>query len=200
MIPTARNVLTRPPTGTPRRAICPGEGLPTPYTSLKGSGRGCPLLRASSDYCFIVGALRARRAPGRSLLILLRPRVARARGSVPATPRPLFQHPAIECPPGRKTGRFYVSTSFCGRMISPRHASGPNREAIEGKWRRGEPIRLRKNYCVTAGCSNSPSSKAAGESKPEAYPLGYVEDFDESRTPLADCFSILLLLNARLAL
>ena len=35
-------------------------------------------------------------------------------------------------------------------------------------------------------------SKAAGESKPEAYPLGYVEDFDEPRTPLADLFSILL--------
>jgi hypothetical protein len=36
------------------------------------------------------------------------------------------------------------------------------------------------------------SSKAAGESKPEAYPLGYVEDFDETRTKLADFFSILL--------
>ena len=35
-------------------------------------------------------------------------------------------------------------------------------------------------------------SKAAGESKPEAYPLGYVEDFDELRTKLADFFSILL--------
>ena len=34
-------------------------------------------------------------------------------------------------------------------------------------------------------------SKAAGESKPEAYPLGYVEDFDEPRTPLAGFFSIL---------
>ncbi len=34
-------------------------------------------------------------------------------------------------------------------------------------------------------------SKAAGESKPEAYPLGYVEDFDESRTKLAGFFSIL---------
>jgi len=33
----------------------------------------------------------------------------------------------------RKTGTFYVSTSFCGRMISPRLASSPNREAIEGK-------------------------------------------------------------------
>ena len=42
------------------------------------------------------------------------------------------------------------------------------------------------------GCSKSLSSKAAGESKPEAYPLGYVEDFDEPRTPLADFFSILL--------
>ena len=43
------------------------------------------------------------------------------------------------------------------------------------------------------------ASKAAGESKPEAYPLGYVEDFDESRTKLAGFFSILLL-NTRLAL
>ena len=34
-------------------------------------------------------------------------------------------------------------------------------------------------------------SKAAGESKPEAYPLGYVEDFGEPRTPLAGFFSIL---------
>jgi hypothetical protein len=35
-------------------------------------------------------------------------------------------------------------------------------------------------------------SKAGGKSKPEAYPLRYVEDFDEPRTKLADCFSILL--------
>src|SRR4051812_43288860 len=34
-------------------------------------------------------------------------------------------------------------------------------------------------------------SKAAGESKPEAYLQGYVEDFDESRTKLASFFSIL---------
>jgi len=44
-----------------------------------------------------------------------------------------------------------------------------------------------------AGCSKSSSSKAAGESKPETYPQGYVEDFDEPRTKLADFFSILLL-------
>jgi hypothetical protein len=53
-------------------------------------------------------------------------------------------------------------------------------------------------YCLArisrldhAGCSERPFSKAAGESKPEAYPLGYVEDFDEPRTPLAAFFSIL---------
>ncbi len=34
-------------------------------------------------------------------------------------------------------------------------------------------------------------SKAADESKLEAYPQGYVEDFDESRTKLAAFFSIL---------
>ncbi len=42
-----------------------------------------------------------------------------------------------------------------------------------------------------AGCSKSLSSEAAGKSKPEAYPQGYVEDFDEPRTKLADFFSIL---------
>ena len=41
------------------------------------------------------------------------------------------------------------------------------------------------------GCSKMPSSKAAGESKPEAYPQGYVEDFDEPRTTLAAFFSSL---------
>ena len=43
-----------------------------------------------------------------------------------------------------------------------------------------------------AGCSKRLISKAAGESKPEAYPQGYVEDFDEPRTPLADFFNSLL--------
>ena len=38
----------------------------------------------------------------------------------------------------------------------------------------------------------SPSSKATAESKPEAYPQGYVEDFGEPRTKLAGFFSILL--------
>jgi hypothetical protein len=43
-----------------------------------------------------------------------------------------------------------------------------------------------------AGCSKSSPGKAAGESNPEAYPQGYVEDFDEPRTKLADFFSIRL--------
>jgi hypothetical protein len=42
-----------------------------------------------------------------------------------------------------------------------------------------------------AGCSKRPASKAAGESEPEAYPQGYVEDCDEPRTKLTDFFSIL---------
>ena len=42
-----------------------------------------------------------------------------------------------------------------------------------------------------AGCSKRPSSKAAGESKPEAYPQGYVEDFDEPRTKLVGFLSSL---------
>ena len=45
---------------------------------------------------------------------------------------------------------------------------------------------------ITLGCSKRLSSKAADESKPEAYPQGYVEDFDELRTKLADFFSVLL--------
>jgi hypothetical protein len=45
---------------------------------------------------------------------------------------------------------------------------------------------------MSSGCSKRLSSKAAGESKPESYPQGYVENFDEPRTKLGDFFSILL--------
>src|SRR5207244_11989679 len=104
MIPTARNVLTRPPTGRyfsaalpsdcfaidfPGRAICPGQGLLVFPTSPSGEQPDCPSLRASNEHSFIVRVLRARRAPGRSLPILLRPRVAQARGSS-RPPRPFF--------------------------------------------------------------------------------------------------------------
>jgi hypothetical protein len=70
LLSTTRDFLTRPPTGTSRRASSPGEGLPILYTSLWRSGRGCPLLRASDEHSFIVRVLRARRAPGRSSLVL----------------------------------------------------------------------------------------------------------------------------------
>jgi len=40
--------------------------------------------------------------------------------------------------------------------------------------------------------SKRSSNKAAGESKPEAYLLGYVEDFDELRTMLGTVFTSLL--------
>ncbi len=44
------------------------ENFQTLYTSLKGSGRGCPLLRASNEHRFTVRVLRARRAPRHSPL------------------------------------------------------------------------------------------------------------------------------------
>ena len=44
------------------------------------------------------------------------------------------------------------------------------------------PTRLRTAGGHYAGCSKSSFSKAAGELKPEAYPRGYVEHFDEPRT------------------
>ena len=87
-----RDFLTRPPTGRyfspalpadcfavdfPGRTISPGEGLLIRKPRL-GSGQGCPLLRASKEHFLNVRVLRARRAPGRSLPFLLRPRVARA--------------------------------------------------------------------------------------------------------------------------
>jgi hypothetical protein len=45
---------------------------------------------------------------------------------------------------------------------------------------------------IPAGLSKRSTNKAAGESKPEAYPLGYVEDFDEPRTTLGAVFTSLL--------
>jgi hypothetical protein len=35
-------------------------------------------------------------------------------------------------------------------------------------------------------------ARPQAKSKPEAYPLGYVEDFDKPKTTLGACFSILL--------
>jgi hypothetical protein len=54
-----------------------GEGLLIPQLPQKEQA-DCSSLRASSDYRFIVGALRARRTVCLLLRIILRPRVARA--------------------------------------------------------------------------------------------------------------------------
>jgi hypothetical protein len=51
---------------------------------------------------------------------------------------------------------------------------------------------IKDNRRNCSGCSKRSSNEAAGESQPEAYPLGYVEDCDEPRTKLGAFFSILL--------
>jgi len=43
---------------------------------------------------------------------------------------------------------------------------------------------------IEEGCSKWSLGEAAGKRKPEAYPLGYVEDFVEPRTKLEAIFSI----------
>src|SRR5262245_43691093 len=53
--------------GHPARPQGGGRAVRFLIPSLKGSGRGCPLLRASNEHSFTVRVLRARRAPGRSL-------------------------------------------------------------------------------------------------------------------------------------
>jgi hypothetical protein len=66
---------------------------------------------------------------------------------------------------GEKTGTFYVSTSFVS--VDLRGSFWSRSWSYRGKERR-----------TTQGVRKF-ASKAAGESKLEAYPLGYVEDFDE---------------------
>jgi len=58
---TARNLLTRPPIGTPRRASSQGEGLLVFPTSPSGEQPDCPSLRASREHIPIVRPRRARR-------------------------------------------------------------------------------------------------------------------------------------------
>jgi hypothetical protein len=82
---------------------------------------------------------------------------------------------------------------------SIRKSCGPvrlrqNQKGVDQQVRNEESIenrRLRMAPAQPVGCSKWPSSKAASESKPEAYPLGYVEDFDELRTKLTGFFNSL---------
>ena len=65
-VPRAGGRPGRPshPSETARCASIEDHQAPSPsllQTSTKGSGQGCPLLRALSDHSFIVGALRVRR-------------------------------------------------------------------------------------------------------------------------------------------
>ena len=86
--------------GRPRWSDCARRARPFQFSLplFRGSGQGCPLLRASNEHSFIVRVLRARRAPGRALLILQR---ARAPGAV----RPCGRHsPNINVP--SKLARF----------------------------------------------------------------------------------------------
>jgi hypothetical protein len=53
-------------------------------------------------------------------------------------------------------------------------------------------VENRAQQSDSAGCSKRSSNEAAGESQPEAYPLGYVEDCDDPRMKLGTFFSSLL--------
>src|SRR5207237_8530492 len=90
MIPTARNVLTRPPTGTPRRAICPGEGLLVFPISLSGEQPDCPSLRASDEHRSIVRVLQAQRMVWLLPLLLFSSRALREHGDRPSYPTSFF--------------------------------------------------------------------------------------------------------------
>ena len=65
---------------------------PSPFDSfshLGGSGQGCLLLRASNEHILIVGVLRAKRAPGRSLLLLHDPAPASGSNGLDSLPQNL---------------------------------------------------------------------------------------------------------------
>ena len=46
-----------------------------------------------------------------------------------------------------------------------------------------------------AGCSKRPPSKAVASEEASGYVVSYVESLSEARTPLADFFSILLVVR-----
>jgi hypothetical protein len=85
-------------------STCPIQFLH--HINHEGSGRGCPLLRASSDHCFIVGALRARRAPGHS------PHAS----SAPTGPR----RPTTSLRPSRPAAPTRPSASICSIIRAAR--------------------------------------------------------------------------------
>ena len=75
------DAVAAPGEGTSRLLIF-ARGMRSVDKESEGEWPGCPSLRASNEHSFTVHVLQARRAPGRSLPILRRPRVARAQETV----------------------------------------------------------------------------------------------------------------------
>jgi hypothetical protein len=75
------------------------------------------------------------------------------------------------------------------RITGDRQRAGPHKHPLSALFLLGQ--KKSRLFSVLSRMLKKAVSKAAGESKPEAYPLGYVEDFDEPRTKLAGFFSIL---------
>ena len=83
---------------------------------------------------------------------------------------------------------------MCVRRFSYRHLSAHDTKQDAQNDQTSHPPALSlPRQTLRPGTRLSPS-KAADESKPEAYSRGPVEDFDESSTQLTDVFSILLAL------
>jgi len=95
---------SHPPTGTPRRAMSPGEGPQISPLRAQGEQPDCPSLRASDEHSSIVRVLRARRTVW-LLPLLISSETARCAGTgdSPSHPSPaggLFQQPARTLRPG----------------------------------------------------------------------------------------------------
>ena len=99
---------------------------------------------------------------------------------------------------GKEQGT-YLCRALVGKLSVSSHAH-PTRPRPRSSQARPKSARLNRKD-VQNGQLSSPAQprraetrlvpgKAAGESKLEAYPLGYVEDFDEPRTTLEVVFNI----------
>ena len=66
------------------------------------------------------------------------------------------------------------------------------RENFEGQYARHNRSKLPQ------ACQNGHPTRPQASQEPEAYPLGYVEDFDEPRTMLGAVFTSLLGCDVRL--
>jgi hypothetical protein len=83
---------------------------------------------------------------------------------------------------GEARAKFHETIFENEEQLSERCLNKPTGTTCMG---RASGIALR----ISSGCSKRPSNEAAGELKPEAYPQGYVEDFNEPRTKLGTFFS-----------